>query len=50
MKADKTKLHQYRKARKAAHHEQILPEAHAALTELDMMLYKLERSPRQENL
>ena len=49
MKTDKTKLHQHRKVRKAAHHaEQILPEA--ATTELDLMLYRIERSPKQENL
>ncbi len=51
MKADKTKLHQHRKAKKAVHHaEAILPEADAAISELDLMLNRLDRSPKQENL
>jgi hypothetical protein len=50
MKTDKTKLHQHRKARKLVHHtETSLPYASSS-SELDMMLYRLERSPKQENL
>ena len=50
MKTDKSKLHQHRKVRKAAHlAESALPEA-AAISETELMLMRMERSPKQENL
>ena len=50
MKADKNKLTSHRKARKATHHAENLGEVAAAISETDLMLLRMERSPKQENL
>ena len=50
VKSDKTKLHSHRKARKAAHHAENLGEVATAVSETDLMLFRIERSPKQENL
>jgi hypothetical protein len=47
---DKTKLHSHRKVRKAAHHAENLGEVATAISEMDLMLFRIERSPKQENL
>jgi hypothetical protein len=47
MKADKTKLHQVRKGRKVTSAAHVADEA---ITDLELMLNRLERSPKQENL
>ena len=50
VKSDKTKLHSHRKARKATHHAENLSEVAPAISEMDLMLFRIERSPKQENL
>ena len=53
VKSDKTKLHSHRKARKARkapHHAENLGEVASAISETDLMLFRIERSPKQENL
>ncbi len=50
MKTDKNKLHQHRKVKKLAHPVEGLAPDSVASSELDLMLYRIERSPKQENL
>ena len=50
VKPDKTKLRSHRKARKEAHHAENLGEVADAISETDLMLFRVERSPKQENL
>jgi hypothetical protein len=49
----KTKLHQHHRKSKGMTHQTMpahLDEAAPAITELDQQLYRIERSPKQENL
>ena len=53
MKSIKTKLHQHRKAKGGAHRAAIahdVAEIAHEVTDLEMQLYRIERSPKQENL
>jgi hypothetical protein len=50
MKSDKTKLHHHRKTRKPSSAAHVAHPDAAGFSELDIMLYRLERSPKQENL
>jgi hypothetical protein len=52
VKTGKTKLHQHpRKSKTMPHHAaHIQADDALAITELEQQLYRLERSPKQENL
>ena len=50
MKSDKTKLHQHRKTRRPSATAHVAHPDEAGFSELDILLYRLERSPKQEDL
>jgi hypothetical protein len=50
MKTDKTKLHHHRKSRRALHPAEPTLRGTTEFSELDLQIYRIERSPKQENL